>query len=168
VILLAITSTDATLILLGIAVNVTHSYRGRVARARRLWHLRALPVTAFRIERPPFCGDPPRGAFPLSPVAEAVSRRAAGSPACFPGRGAPRYLPPRRACPCSPRRGRSGRYFRSVFDQPQVFSAKPLILWRSLGDSNPCFRRERAKLARIRPRPVADDKDAGGAAAELT
>jgi hypothetical protein len=51
-----------------------------------------------------------------------------------------------RTSPQPPARGRSGRYFRSVFDQPQGVSTKPLILWRSLGDSNPCFRRERARL----------------------
>jgi hypothetical protein len=35
-----------------------------------------------------------------------------------------------------------------IFDRFSIgrmeLSAKPLILWRSLGDSNPCFRRERA------------------------
>jgi hypothetical protein len=46
-----------------------------------------------------------------------------------------------------------------IFDRFSIgrmeLSAKPLILWRSLGDSNPCFRRERAKFPErfLRPTP---------------
>jgi hypothetical protein len=93
-----------------------------------------------------FLRDPARGPSPLFRRCRAA--RAEATPHVFRPRSDRGSLRQRAHVPVRPARPPRRLYFRWVFDQPQPLSPKSLILWRSLGDSNPCFRRERARLSR--------------------